>query len=84
VSTLIDGMNLKGDYALSPEGDLIRLVFQREADASTFAAAVQAPKTAREGGWAGQWSFHFDAKMEAAIRAALPEKKPRAVSRRRQ
>jgi hypothetical protein len=81
LATLASAMNPKGDYALLPEDNLIRLVFEREADASTFAAAVQARTTAREGGWSGQWWFEFNAEMEAAIRAALPEKKPRASRR---
>lgn len=84
LARLANGMNPKGDYALLPEGNFIRVVFQQEADAVAFARGVLARKTAREGGWAWQWWFEFNAETEAAIRAALPEKKPRAASRPRQ
>jgi hypothetical protein len=84
LARLANGMNPKGDYALLPEDNFIRVVFQQESDAVAFAGGVMARKTAREGGWAGQWWFDFDAETEAVIRTALPEKKPRAASRRRQ
>jgi hypothetical protein len=61
-----------GAYALMPEGALIRVAFEREADALVFAESVGARKTAREGGWAGQWAFLFDTGAEATIKAVLP------------
>jgi hypothetical protein len=33
---------------------------------------MHARKTAREGAWAGQWAFIFDAKKEATIKSLLP------------
>lgn len=93
LARLADVLNLRGDYALLPEGRLIRLVFELEPDARVFSEAVQARKTAREGGWVGQWWFHIDPEVEAAIKFALPAqprrrpgvstKKGRAVGPRR-
>jgi hypothetical protein len=50
----------------------IHIVFERDDDATKFAIAVNARRTAREGGWAGQWAFNYDSEMESAIWATLP------------
>jgi hypothetical protein len=47
------------------------VAFERDIDAQKFADAVKARKTAREGGWAGQWAFIFNAEMEATIKSLL-------------
>jgi hypothetical protein len=80
MSSLIYGMNPKGVFALLPEENFIRIVFERDTDVAAFTGAVQARKTAREGGWAGQWRFDFDAELETTIKAALPGKKPQGRS----
>jgi hypothetical protein len=86
-------MQLKGAYAFHSEPGVIRLAFKRKSDAVKFAAIIQALKTGREGGWAGQWAFLFDDEVEEKIRAVLPAKpgrrpgaskrEGRAVGRRR-
>jgi hypothetical protein len=72
LSSLVAAMDLKGSYALNPEKGRIRVAFERDIDAQKLAAAVKARKTAREGGWAGQWAFIFNAEMEATIKSLLP------------
>jgi hypothetical protein len=72
LNSLAEAMPLKGNYALFPDKNLIRLAFERDDDATKFAIAVKAQRSAREGGWAGQWSFNCDAAMENAIMALLP------------
>jgi hypothetical protein len=57
VPSLIDGMNIKGASALLPVGNFMQIVLEGDD------AGVQALKTAREGGWAGQGWFEFDAEM---------------------
>ena len=54
-------------------------MFEREADAATLAQALLARRTAREGGWAGQWSMVFDDDMEAKIRKVLPPPRRRGA-----
>jgi hypothetical protein len=71
LSSLVAAMDLKGSYALNPEEERIRVAFERDIDAQKFADAVKARKTAREGGWAGQWAFIFNAEMEATIKSLL-------------
>ena len=66
----------QGDLAMLPEGGFIRLGFELDTDAEKFAAAVQAKRTAREGGWAGQWAFAFDKKTANIIQGLLPTKLP--------
>ncbi len=83
LASLADVLNLRGDYALLPDGPLIRVVFELEPDARVFAEAVQARKTEREGGWAGQWWFQIDPEIEAAIKFVLPApRRPRAARTR--
>jgi len=79
LNSLAKAMPFKGNYALFPDRELIRLAFERDDDATKFAVAVNARRTAREDGWAGQWSFNYDAEMESAIRATLPPS-PRSSS----
>jgi hypothetical protein len=67
LSALAKTLTLRGSYALMPESEIIRLAFERADDALLFAQAVGAHKTAREDGWAGQWSFSLDEEKEAAI-----------------
>jgi hypothetical protein len=81
LGSLAEALQLEGDYALFPEKEAIRLAFEHEGDAQAFADALLALRTAREGGWAGQWAFVFDDGMEEKIRAALPPS-PRRHSRR--
>ena len=64
-------MDLMGSFALFPEVGFIRLAFELDQDAVTFAEGVKAKRTAREGGWSGQWAFGFDAKMQKTIEALL-------------
>ena len=78
LGSLAGALNLKGAYALLPEKETIRIVFEREADAAALAQALLARRTAREGGWAGQWAVVFDDDMEAKIRNVLPAPKRRA------
>jgi hypothetical protein len=67
----------RGNIALRPEKGLIRIAFELEADAKKFAENVQARKTAREGGWAGQWAFEHDVETQQAIDNLLaPIKSP--------
>lgn len=75
LNSLAKAMGLKGGYALFPEKDIVRVAFERDDDATKFAVAVNARRTARESGWAGQWSFVFDHGVEEKIRAALPSKR---------
>jgi len=63
---MIQTMVLPGSYALHPQEGLIRVAVERDADALKFAAGVQARRTAREGGWAGQWAFLYDDKVARA------------------
>ena len=72
LATLADAQQPAGDFALFPEKEMIRVAFEREIDAQAFADSLLARRTAREGGWAGQWAFTFDDGMEEKIRAALP------------
>jgi hypothetical protein len=80
LGSLADALLLKGDYALMPEKDVIRIVIETEPDARKFADAVQARPAAREGGWGGQAAFIMDDVMEEKIRATLPPAPPRRWS----
>lgn len=80
LASLAKAMNLQGAFALSPDEQVIRVAFERADDALKFAQGVGARKTAREGGWAGQWWFTFDEETEAAIKAALPHPPKRSRS----
>jgi hypothetical protein len=73
LNSVAEAMALGGNYALHPEQGLIRLAFECEADAQKFADSVQAHRSAREGGWSGQWAFRLNTPAVAAIRALLPK-----------
>jgi hypothetical protein len=80
LASLADAQQPTGDFALFPETEMIRVAFEHDADAQAFADSLLARRTAREGGWAGQWAFVFDDGMEEKIRAALPpspQRRPR-------
>jgi len=82
LGSLAEALQLEGDYALFPEKEMIRLAFEDEGDAQAFAEALLARRTARKGGWAGQWAFTFDDGMEEKIRAALPPSPKRGPRRK--
>jgi hypothetical protein len=75
LGALLRALPLRGDYALLPEKELIRIALERDDAARAFADTMQAPKTAREGGWAGQWAFVLDDRTVEKIKAALPAKR---------
>jgi hypothetical protein len=52
------------------------------ADAFEVTGTMQTRKTAREGGWAGQWAFAYDDAMVEKIKAMLPppEKRTRRTA----
>ena len=77
LASLANGLSLQGSFALSPDEQVVRVAFARADDAMLFAQSVGARITAREGGWAGQWSFLMGVEAEAAIKAALPPQGPR-------
>jgi hypothetical protein len=68
---LASAMHFKGDYALFPDKDGIRVVFELGAEAQAFAGGLMAQASAREGAWSGQWAFNFDAGMEDKINEVL-------------
>ena len=78
LGTLLRACDLPGAYALLPEADLVRIAFESEDAARTFARTMNARKTAREGGWAGQWSFVYRDDVMEEIKAALPPPVKRA------
>lgn len=65
-----------GDFALLLEMEVIRIAFERRADAVALAEAVGARSTMREGGWAGQWAFVLDDGLTQLLRIALPTPPP--------
>ena len=69
---LLTALQLGTNYALMPEAKLFRVAFAHEEAARTFVDTMLARKTAREGGWAGQWVFAYDDAMVAKIKAMLP------------
>jgi hypothetical protein len=75
--TVVAQLGMVGRYAMLPEEALIRVAFEREADAVKVADALQARRTAREGGWAGQWAMLLDRgaveKIESIL-AAVPKR----------
>jgi len=81
LGTLLKALSLPGDYALLPEKELFRIALQREDTARAFVDTMQARKTAREDGWAGQWAFVYDDRAEEKIKAVLPPPVRRASSR---
>jgi hypothetical protein len=74
-------MDPKGSFALFPEDGYIRVAFELDQDAKKFAAGVQAQRTAREDGWAGQWAFGYDEKMQKKIEILLEPHKRKAKPR---
>jgi hypothetical protein len=74
-------MNPQGNLAFLPEERFTRIAFEHDADAEKFAAGVGAKRTAREGGWAGQWAFANDENMHAAVEALLGTPKRAAATR---
>ena len=74
-------MRPTGDLALFPDEGFVRIIFELNTDAEKFADGVQAKRTAREGGWVGQWAFGLDEKMARTIETVLNPIKATATTR---
>jgi len=71
----------EGSFSLYPEEGFIRVAFELETDAMKFAAGLRAKRTAREGGWVGQWSFAYDEKAAKTIESLLEPLKRAGTTR---
>lgn len=78
LGTLLYAMKPNGDYAMFPEKEMLRIAFSREEAARALANTMGASKTAREGGWAGEWSVIYGDEEVEKIRAMLPPPVKRA------
>ena len=72
LGTLLKTLPVRGDYALFPEKETIRIAFERKEAARVFADTMYARPTAREGQWAGQWAFVFDDLLVEKAKSLLP------------